>query len=798
MFKTKEEFKKEYSKRVVEMYGREISESHVTEKFLVLESLIRDYASVNWVETKHAIAKNKLKEVHYFSMEFLMGRMLTSNLMNLGIYGLVQDGLADLGIDVHQLEEIETDAGLGNGGLGRLAACFLDSLASLDYSGQGHTIRYQYGLFKQKIEDGYQVELPDNWMATGFKWEVRKPKHKKVVKFYGHIEFNEDTKKFELKDAEEVYAVPYDVPIVGAGTKTTNTLRLWNAESADRIPRGQDFSNYITNVRDICQQLYPDDSSYKGKMLRLKQEYFFTSAGVQAVVSKHLRTNESLDNFHEQHVIQLNDTHPVLAIPELMRILMDEHGYVWEDAWAITTNTFAYTNHTILSEALETWPIDMVKQLLPRVYQIIDEIHHRFNGFLQGNSYGHLADEVMILKDGYVHMARLAIVGSFSVNGVAALHTKILINQELKDFASIFKEKFNNKTNGVTHRRWLRYANGQLADLLDDTIGTDWVKHPERLEDLINHVNDPAVIDRFFEVKRARKAILAKNIRECTGVEVDIDSIFDVQVKRLHGYKRQLLNVFNIMALYFELKEDPAKKIVPRTFIFGAKAASSYHFAKNVIKLINSVGDVVNNDPHVSKFMRVVFIENYGVSKAEMIMPAADVSEQISLAGKEASGTGNMKFMMNGALTLGTLDGANVEISEQVGHENCTIFGFTSDQVSKIKANGSYQVWDYYNNDGMIKRIIDSLTDGTWSRNREEFRIVFDELMRKNDEYLVLGDFEAYRQAQRKIDRLYLDKHQWGKMMLINIAKSGYFSSDRTIEQYVEDIWHLDKLNKYY
>ena len=798
MFKTKDEFKADYARKIVEMYGREVKEAHVTEKFLVLETMIRDYASVNWVETKHVIASNKPKEVHYFSMEFLMGRMLTSNLMNLGIYDLVQDGLSEIGIDVHELEEIETDAGLGNGGLGRLAACFLDSLASLDYAGQGHTIRYQYGLFKQKIEDGYQVELPDNWMATGFMWEVRKPKHKKVVKFYGRVEYDAQNDKYSLVDAEEVYAVPYDVPVVGAGTKTTNTLRLWNAESADRIPYGQDFSNYIVNVRDICQQLYPDDSSYKGKMLRLKQEYFFTSAGVQAVISKHLRINDNLDNFFEQHVIQLNDTHPVLAIPELMRLLMDEYDYVWADAWNITTKVFAYTNHTILSEALETWPIDMVKNLLPRIYQIIDEIHHRFLGYLNDNGLDHLANDVMILKDGYVHMARLAIVASFSVNGVAALHTDILIHQELKAFATIFKDKFNNKTNGVTHRRWLRYANGQLANLLDDTIGTEWVKHPARLEDLIDHVNDQKVIDRFFEVKRERKVILANCIKECHGVDIDVDSIFDVQVKRLHGYKRQLLNVFNIMALYFELKEDPEKVIVPRTFIFGAKAASSYHFAKNVIKLINSVGDVINNDPHVSKFIKVVFIENYGVSKAEMIMPAADVSEQISLAGKEASGTGNMKFMMNGALTLGTLDGANVEISEQVGYENCVIFGLTSRQVSQIKANGSYQVWDYYNNDGMIKKIIDSLTDGTWSKNREEFRVIFDALMRHNDEYLVLGDFEAYREAQQKIDRLYQNKHQWGKMMLVNIAKSGYFSSDRTIEQYVDDIWHLDKLDKFY
>ncbi len=794
MIITKEDFIEEYSKRVVGMYGRIVDEAHITEKFMALEAMIRSYASVNWVDTKEIIKTHDVKEVHYFSMEFLMGRMLTSNLMNLGIYDIVKEGLADLGINIHDLEELESDAGLGNGGLGRLAACFMDSLASLNYSGHGHTIRYEFGLFKQKIEDGYQIELPDQWMQTGFMWEIRKPKHRKVVKFFGHVTFDDEEKRYKIADAEEVYAIPYDVPVIGANTITTNTLRLWNAESSDKIPNNQDFSNYISNVRDICQQLYPDDSTYKGKLLRLKQEYFFTSAGIQSIISKHLRKNDSLDNFHEQHVVQLNDTHPVLAIPELMRLLMDEHDYEWSEAWDITTKTFAYTNHTILAEALEKWPIDMVKTLLPRVYEVIEEIHNRFISFVKMSGHENLLDQVMILRDGQVHMARLAIVASFSVNGVAGLHTEILIKQELKPFAILFPHKFNNKTNGVTHRRWLRYANPELSQLLNDTIGEEWLDHPEKLADLMNHVEDADVIERFLEVKRQRKEILAEYILEKNGVEVDPNSIFDVQVKRLHAYKRQLLNVFNIMALYFELKEDPSKTIVPRTFIFGAKAASGYHFAKNVIKLINSVGDVINNDPDVSKYIKVVFIENYGVTKAEMIMPAADVSEQISLAGKEASGTGNMKFMMNGAMTLGTLDGANVEISEQVGIENCVIFGLTTEGVESVKSSGNYQTWDYYNNNQMIKRIIDSLTDGTWSPNREEFRMIFDEIMRKNDEYLVLVDFEEYRKAQKSIDQLYQKRYEWATIMLKNIAKSGFFSSDRTIEQYVEDIWHLTRL----
>lgn len=796
MFKNKEEFKFEFSRRIIESYGRTVEESHITEKFLVLETMVRDYASINWATSKSLIRNNYQKQMHYFSMEFLMGRLLVNNMMNLGIYDIAKDGLAEYGINIHELEELESDAGLGNGGLGRLAACFMDSLASLAYPGHGHTIRYEYGLFKQKIEDGYQIELPDQWMKMGFMWEVRKPKHRVPVKFFGKVVFNEVTGKYEHVDAEEVYAIPYDVPIVGNGTTTTNTLRLWSAEASDNISSTQDFRQYIQNVRDICQMLYPDDSTLAGKTLRLKQEYFFTSAGINSIVKAHLRVYPNMNNFHEKNVIQLNDTHPVLAIPELMRVLIDEKNYEWEEAWDIVSQTFAYTNHTILAEALETWPIDLMQTLLPRIYQIIEEIHRRFVGYVKMVSERdeELLNRVLILKDGTVYMAHLAIVGSFSVNGVAKLHSDIIKNRELKDFALLYPNKFNNKTNGITHRRWLAYCNPQLSSLITETIGDEWISDPKRLEDLMKHVNDPMLQERFLSVKRERKEILAKYIKEHNGIDVNIDSIFDVQVKRLHAYKRQLLNVLHIINLYLDMKQNPDFRIYPRTFIFGAKAASGYYFAKKVIKLINSVADVVNNDPETNQYLKVVFLENYGVTLAENIMPAADVSEQISTAGKEASGTGNMKFMLNGAITLGTLDGANVEIAELVGPENCIIFGLKDEEVGSLKSSGLYHAWDYYNNNPRIKRVVDSLVDGTFHSNKEEFRVIFEELMNHNDEYFLFADFDSYLDAQAKIRDLYKDSHGWAKICLTNIAKAGFFSSDRTIQEYVDDIWHLDKI----
>lgn len=798
MFRNKEEFKAEFTKRIIEGYGRPLKEAHVTEKFMVLEKLIRDQAAINWALTKEEVQASQQKQMTYFSMEFLIGRLLVNNMMNLGVYDIVKEGLADLDINIHELEELESDPGLGNGGLGRLAACFMDSLASLSMPGHGNTLRYQYGLFKQKIVDGYQTEIPDQWMSIGNMWEIRKPKHAVDVRFWGKVIWDDSTGRFKHVDAECIRAVPYDMPIIGNETTVTNTLRLWDAEVSTNIPTNKDFRQYSQEVNEICQNLYPDDSTLAGRTLRLKQQYFFVSAGLQALIKSHLRTYKTLDNFHEKNVIQLNDTHPVLAIPELMRLLIDEHDYDWEDAWEIVSHTMAYTNHTILSEALEKWPIDTMRALLPRVYMMIEEINRRFIGYVKEHvsNPDEVFDRVLIIKDGQVHMAHLAIVGSFSVNGVARLHTDILIHQEMKAFAELYPNKFNNKTNGITHRRWLAYANPQLKELLHDTIGDHWIKEPDELEKLMAYVDDPDIQKRFMQVKRDRKKILARYIQKNNGIHVNVDSIFDIQVKRLHAYKRQLLNVLHIIYLYQEMKRNPEFRIYPRTFIFGAKAAPAYFFAKKVIKLINSVADVVNSDPETSDYLKVVFLENYGVTLAEMIMPAADVSEQISTAGKEASGTGNMKFMMNGALTLGTLDGANVEIHERVGDEYCEIFGLTATEVDALRQSGQYNAWDYYNNNIKLKFVVDSLVDGSWSASREEFRIIFEELMNYNDEYFLLADFDAYIKAQQEVEKRYLDKSAWAKMCLINIAKSGFFSSDRTIKQYADEIWHIMPVEK--
>ena len=794
MFNNKQEFVQEFSKRIEEKYGRSVELSHPTERFMVLGEMVRDFAGVHWKETNENIAANQAKQMYYFSMEFLIGRLLTNNLMNLGIYELVRDGLKDLDIDINELEDMESDAGLGNGGLGRLAACFLDSLASLQLPGNGNCIRYQYGLFRQKIENGYQVEVPDQWLRLGNVWEVRKPKNAVDVKFWGHIEMHKDeTGKlvFEHVDAEHVRAVPYDMPVVGHGTKETNTLRLWSAEASDIIPENKDFRLYLQQLQEICLNVYPDDSTDDGKILRLKQQYFFVSAGVNSIIRSHLNVYPTLDNLGEKVAIQLNDTHPVLAIPELMRVLMDEYNYEWDQAWKITTEVMAYTNHTILSEALEKWPIAFVQRLLPRIYMIIEEINRRFMREVAERfpNERDMAYRVAILKDDQVHMASLAIVGSHSVNGVAQLHTNILINDLFHEFYRLYPEKFNNKTNGITHRRWLLYSNPQLRAMLGDLIGTEYEYKLSEIEKLMDYVDDKNVQDRFMGIKRERKEILAKLIKERCGVEINPDSIFDVQAKRLHAYKRQLLNALHIIYLYQRMKEDPGFTIQPTTFIFAAKAAPAYHFAKKVIKLINTLGDVINNDPQVNDRLKVVFIPNYSVSIAEVLMNAADVSEQISTAGKEASGTGNMKFMMNGAITLGTLDGANVEIDSFVGRENDVIFGLTVDEVNELKKN--YNCWDYYHNDPRLKKAIDSLIDGTWSSDYNEFKLIFDELMYKNDEYLLLADFNSYVEAHEEIQRRYADRSNWAKTCLINIAKSGYFTSDRTIQQYADEIWHI-------
>lgn len=794
MFNNKEEFKEMFKRKMVEEYGRSIEQSHPTEKFMVLGEMVREYASIHWKETKEQVAKEEAKQMFYFSMEFLIGRLLTNNLMNLGIYDLVKDGLNDLGIDINELEDFESDAGLGNGGLGRLAACFLDSLASLQLPGNGNCIRYQYGLFKQKIQNGYQVEVPDQWLKLGNVWEVRKPKHAVDVKFYGHIEMHRNEEGelvFKHVDCEHVRAVPYDMPVVGHGTSETNTLRLWSAEASDIIPTNKDFRQYLQELEEICLNVYPDDSTDDGKLLRLKQQYFFVSAGLNAIVKAHLRVYPNLDNFHEKVAIQLNDTHPVLCIPELMRILMDEYHYNWENAWFITTHVMAYTNHTILSEALEKWPVSFIQRLLPRIWMIIDEIDRRFKSEVTASFQDdpNMLYRVSIVKDDQVHMANLAIVGSFSVNGVAALHTGILIDDLFKDFVRIYPNKFNNKTNGITHRRWLLYSNPQLRAMLNDLLGSEFEYDMDKLKALEGYAEKAQVQERFMAIKKERKQILSRFIEKECGVTLDPESIFDVQAKRLHAYKRQLLNALHIIYLYQRMKSDPSFRIYPRTFIFAAKAAPAYTFAKQVIKLINSIAEIVNNDAEISPMLKVVFIPNYRVSVAEVLMNAADVSEQISTAGKEASGTGNMKFMMNGALTLGTLDGANVEIDELVGRENDVIFGLTVDEVKELKR--SYNAWDWYNGDQRIKKAVDSLIDGTWSSNPDEFKLIYDELMYRNDEYLVLADFASYVTAQEEVEKRYRDRTSWAKMMLINIANSGYFSSDRTIKQYADEIWNI-------
>lgn len=798
-FKNKNEFKEEFQRRIIERYGRSSEQAHITEKYMILGEMVRDYASIHWNASKNVVSEKQEKQMYYFSMEFLMGRLLTNNLMNLGIYEIAKEGLAELGQDINELEDLESDAGLGNGGLGRLAACFLDSLASLNLAGHGNCIRYEYGLFKQKIVNNEQVEVPDQWLSLGNVWEVRKPKHAVNVNFGGHVDMwmGEDGKAIvNHVPSLIVRAVPYDMPIVGQNTNLTNTLRLWSAEVADDACDASSLNEYVNEVREICRNVYPDDSTEHGKILRLKQQYFFVAAGLNNIIESHMSTYHTLDNFSEKVAIQLNDTHPVLCIPELMRILMDDYKYDWDQAWDITKNTMAYTNHTVLSEALEKWPIQYVQDLLPRVFMIIEEIDRRFK-YEVSHDMGRsdLMNECCVLKDGQVHMANLAIIGSHSVNGVAALHTKILKEDVMKNFHDIYPNKFNNKTNGITHRRWLLYSNPQLSNLLEKTIGPDFKANPERLQDLMKYVDDKDLQKEFMDVKMERKKILAAYIKDTLHIDIDVNSIFDVQAKRLHAYKRQLLNVMNIIDLYFRMKQDPSFRIYPRTFIFAAKAAPSYTFAKEVIKLIHYVADKVNNDSDVSPYMKVVFIPNYGVSIAEILMNAADVSEQISTAGKEASGTGNMKFMMNGAITLGTMDGANVEIVEKVGYDHAEIFGLRADDVALVKHENTYDVWRKYNENANIQKVVNSFVDSTFSNDPKDFKQIYNELMFKNDEYLLLADFEAYSHAQKNIEERYRNKEEWAKTCLINIAQSGYFSSDRTIKQYADEIWNIEPVN---
>ncbi len=796
MFSDKDNFKRSFIEHIEKQYGKSFEQSNAIERYTVLVDMVRTHATANWKSTKDIIKNEHRKQMYYFSLEFLLGRMLSNNLMNLGIYGIVKDGLDDLGIDINVIEDLESDAGLGNGGLGRLAACFLDSLATLNLPGNGNTIRYRYGLFKQLIINNEQVEVPDQWLRIGNHWEVRKLDKAVNIKFYGDVNISRDENGdliFEHVNAENVLAIPYDMPIVGADTDTTLTLRMWSAEPSEDLPANKDFRQYLSDVDDICLNVYPDDSTEKGKYLRIKQEYFFVSAGLHAIIRDHMKVYGTLDNLHEKIVIQLNDTHPALAIPELMRILMDDYHYNWDHAYYIVSNTFAYTNHTVMAEALEKWPVEYINKLLPRIYLIIEALDEKFKEYVLSQGYDRdFLNRVAIIQEGNVRMAHLSIIGSFSVNGVARLHTDILMHDIFKDFNTLYHNKFNNKTNGITQRRWLLYSNPELTDLIEKYIGPEFKKDFNKIIDLMDHVDDPKLQREFLEVKRIRKQKLGEYLKNKHGIELDPDSIFDVQAKRLHAYKRQLLNIMYVIYLYLRLKDDKDFTIPKTTFIFGAKAASSYYFAKKVIHLINCVGEKIDEDPYVSKFIKVVFIPNYRVTIAEKLMNAADVSEQISLAGKEASGTGNMKFMMNGALTLGTLDGANVEIAQLVGDENIEIFGLKAEEVDEVKS--SYNAYQSVMHDYRLKAVLGSLSDGTFSSEHDDFKVIIDEFILHNDEYLIAADFDSYVNAHEHIYEMYQDSDAWAKKCLINIAKSAYFSSDRTIKQYADEIWDIEAI----
>jgi len=798
VFTNKEEFKAVFLKKLEMMHGKRFEESTVRDQYQTLGNMVREYISQNWIQTNERCRANNHKKVYYLSIEFLLGRLLGSNLLNLGIRDVVEEGLRDLGIHLQDIEESEADAGLGNGGLGRLAACFLDSLASLNLPGHGYGIRYKHGLFDQKIVDGFQVELPEQWLRHGNVWEVRKEDLAVEVNFWGKVDVSSEGGRLTFRhiDSEKVMAVPYDMPVIGYGAKTVNTLRLWSAEPAKTFPTNKNVMQYKRETEAISEFLYPDDAHDEGKILRLKQQYFLVAASIGSIVRAHRRQHGHLYQLHEHVAIHVNDTHPVLAIPELMRVLLDEEGMSWEDAWHITTSTISYTNHTTLSEALEKWPIRIFQPLLPRIYMIVEEINERFCRELWNRYPGQWKriEEMAIIAHGLVKMAHLAIVGSYSVNGVAKLHSEILKHREMKLFYEVFPQKFNNKTNGITHRRWLLKANPELSSLITEAIGDQWIHKPESLLDLKPYAFDASFREELGKVKQKRKTLLATRIYEQTGIVVDESSIFDVQVKRLHAYKRQLLNVLHIMYLYNRLKEDASFSIYPRTFIFGAKASPGYYYAKRIIKLINSLADKVNRDSQTNEQLKVIFLENYRVSLAEEIFPAADVSEQISTASKEASGTGNMKFMMNGAITLGTLDGANIEILEAVGKENIFIFGLTAQEVLDYYQNGGYRAHEYYHHDRRIKQVVDQLVSGFFRDAHDHFEPIYDSLLMQNDEYFVLRDFASYAEAQERVEAAYRNRDRWLQMSAINIAHSGYFSSDRTIQEYASDIWKIKPL----
>ena len=809
----KEVFIESVKSNLKTLYRQTLVDATKQQVFQAVSYAVKDTIIDNWMETQKVYEEEDPKMVYYMSMEFLMGRALGNNMINLTEYKEVKEALEELGFDLNVIEDQEPDAALGNGGLGRLAACFLDSLATLGYAAYGCGIRYRYGMFKQKIENGYQVEVPDNWLKDGNPFELRRPEYAKEVKFGGYIrvEYDEATKrnKFIQEGYQSVRAIPFDIPIVGYNNNVVNTLRVWDAEAIndfqlDSFDKG-DYQKAVEQenlARNIVEVLYPNDNHYAGKELRLKQQYFFISASVQAAVAKYKKNHSDIRKFYEKATFQLNDTHPTVAVAELMRILLDEEGLEWDEAWEVTTKTCAYTNHTIMAEALEKWPIELFSRLLPRIYQIIEEINRRFVEEIQKKYPGNQEKirKMAIIYDGQVKMAHLAICAGYSVNGVAALHTEILKNQELKDFYEMMPEKFNNKTNGITQRRFLLHANPLLADWVTEHIGDEWITDLAQISKLKVYVDDEKAQQEFMNIKYQNKLRLAKYIREHNGIDVDPRSIFDVQVKRLHEYKRQLLNILHVMYLYNKIKDHPEMPFYPRTFIFGAKAAAGYRRAKLTIKLINSVADVINNDKSINGKLKVVFIEDYRVSNAEWIFAAADVSEQISTASKEASGTGNMKFMLNGAPTLGTMDGANVEIVQEVGEENAFIFGLSAQEVINYENNGGYNPMDYFNNDQDIRRVLMQLINGEYAPDDpERFRGIYDSLLNTNssdraDTYFILADFKSYAEAQERVEKAYSDETGWARMAMMNTACSGKFTSDRTIQQYVDEIWHLDKV----
>ena len=808
----KEKFIEDVKENVKNLYRKTLEEASQQEIFQAVSYTVKDVIIDDWLATQKAFDKQDPKMVYYMSMEFLMGRALGNNMINLKMYKEVKEALGEIGLNLDEIEDQEPDPALGNGGLGRLAACFMESLATLGYAAYGCGIRYRYGMFKQKIKDGFQVEVPDNWLKDGYPFELRRPEHACEVKFGGYVRAEaaaDGRTRFIQEGYQSVIAVPYDMPIVGYGNHMVNTLMIWDAQpkeefELDSFDKG-DYKKAVEQqnlARNLVEVLYPNDNHVAGKELRLKQQYFFISASVQRAVAKYKKHHDDITKLYEKVTFQLNDTHPTVAIAELMRILMDEYYLTWDEAWAVTTKTCAYTNHTIMAEALEKWPIEIFSRLLPRIYQIVEEINRRFVLEIQQKYPGdnHKVEKMAIIYDGQVKMAHLAICAGYSVNGVAALHTEILKKQELKDFYEMFPEKFNNKTNGITQRRFLMHGDPLLADWVTKYVGKDWITDLSRIKRLEFYADDEKVQQEFLNIKYQNKLRLASYIEEHNGIEVNPRSIFDVQVKRLHEYKRQLLNILHVMYLYNELKEHPDMEFIPRTFIFGAKAAAGYRNAKLTIKLINSVADVINNDKSINGKIKVVFIEDYKVSNAEIIFAAADVSEQISTASKEASGTGNMKFMLNGALTIGTMDGANVEMAEEVGKENMFIFGMSSDEVIAHEQKRDYDPMQIFNNDQDVRKVLMQLINGFYSPNDPElFRDLYNSLLNTQctqyaDTYFILADFRSYVEAQKKINAAYADEKEWARKAILNIAASGKFSSDRTIQEYVDDIWHLNKI----